>query len=135
MSKDGTAFSSHDWSVAEVRAIHDLALPDLLFRAQAVHRRRHPAGDVQLCSLLSIKTGACPEDCAYCAQSSRYQTGVESESLLDREVVLGIARQARANGVSRVCMGAAWREVRDGHSFERVLDLVKEVMAPRPSPW
>ena len=70
--------------------------------------------EVQVCKLISVKTGGCPEDCSYCAQSSRYQTGVESESLLDREVVLGIARQARANGVSRVCMGAAWREVRDG---------------------
>jgi biotin synthase len=117
----------HDWTPAEVLAIYERPLLELVFQSAAVHRRFHDPAEVQVCKLISVKTGGCPEDCSYCAQSSRYQTGVESQSLLDREVVLGIARQARANGVSRVCMGAAWREVRDGSSFDRVLDLVKEV--------
>jgi biotin synthase len=94
-----------------------------------VHRQFHDPTEVQVCKLISVKTGGCPEDCAYCAQSSRYQTGIDAQPLLDRETVLGIARQAKASGVSRVCMGAAWREVRDGGSFERVLELVKEVTA------
>ncbi len=117
----------HDWSLAELRAIYELPLLELVRRAAAIHRQFHDPAEVQVCKLISVKTGGCPEDCSYCAQSSRYQTGIDSEPLLDRETVLGIARQAKANGISRVCMGAAWREVKDGASFERVLDLVKEV--------
>jgi biotin synthase len=117
----------HDWGPAEVREIYERPLLELVLQSAAVHRRFHDPAEVQVCKLISVKTGGCPEDCAYCAQSARYPTGIESQSMLDRETVLGIARQAKANGVSRVCMGAAWREVRDGGSFERVLDLVKEV--------
>src|SRR3954470_14964794 len=119
----------HDWTLAEVRAIHDLPLLDLLHRAQTVHRAEFGDNKVQLCSLLSVKTGGCPEDCAYCPQAARYQTGVEAEPLLQLEEVLAAARKARAAGATRFCMGAAWREAKDGPQFERVLDMVRGVKA------
>jgi biotin synthase len=117
----------HDWSVAETRAIHDLPLPDLLFRAQSVHRQHHRNDEVQLCSLLSIKTGACPEDCAYCPQSAHYRTNVGPERLLAVDEVLEQARAARGVGATRFCMGAAWRDVRDGRDFDSVLTMVRGV--------
>ena len=117
----------HDWTVEEARAIHDSSLIDLLYRAQDVHRRYHEPGRVQLCSLLSIKTGACPEDCAYCPQSAHHDTGLSAEKLMDVESVLTSARTARDAGASRFCMGAAWREVRDGADFDAVLDMVRGV--------
>ncbi len=117
----------HDWSDAEVRSLHDLPLPELLFRAQLVHRRHHDPTRVQLCTLLSIKTGACPEDCAYCPQSARYRTFVEPERLLDTESVLLAARCAKEAGSTRFCMGAAWREVKDNRDFDRVLEMVRGV--------
>ena len=119
----------HDWSVPEVRAIHDLPLLDLVFRAQSVHRAVFLEHRVQLCSLLSIKTGGCPEDCAYCPQAARYRTGVNAEHLLDVAEVLRSARQARQAGASRFCMGAAWRSVKDGPQFDAVLEMVKGVRA------
>ncbi len=117
----------HDWTREDLRAVHDLPLLDLVFRAAAAHRAHHDAREMQVCKLISIKTGACPEDCSYCAQSSRYETGVESESLLAKDSVMEIARRAKENGISRVCMGAAWREVKDNGQFDRVLDMVKDV--------
>lgn len=117
----------YDWQPEEIRALHDMPLLDLVFRAATVHRQHHDGAEVQVCKLISIKTGACPEDCSYCSQSSRYETGVEPRSLMEREEVLDIARRAKANGVSRVCMGAAWREVKDNAQFDRVLDMVKSV--------
>ena len=117
----------HDWTLAEVRAIHDLPLADLLYRAQTEHRRHHAASEVQLCTLLSIKTGGCPENCTYCPQSAHYDTGVAKEPLMDVESVLGAARAARDAGASRFCMGAAWREVRDGEPFDRVCEMVRGV--------
>lgn len=119
----------HDWTPAEARAIYDSPLPDLVYRAQGVHRRFHEPSDVQLCSLLSIKTGACPEDCAYCPQSAHYETKVEPERLLDLSEVLAQARAAKAAGATRFCMGAAWREVRDGRDFEAVLEMVRGIRA------
>ncbi len=119
----------YDWQPDDIRALHDLPLLDLVFRAATVHRRYHDGREVQVCKLISIKTGACPEDCAYCAQSARYETGIDPQPLLEKETVLDIARRAKENGVSRVCLGAAWREVRDTAPFERVLDMVKEVTA------
>jgi len=116
-----------DWRPEEIRAIHDTPLLELVFRAATVHRRHHDGAEVQVCKLISIKTGACPEDCSYCSQSSRYETGVEPRSMMEREDVLEIARRAKANGVSRVCMGAAWREVKDNTQFDRVLEMVKSV--------
>jgi len=117
----------HDWTVEEVRAIHDLPLTDLVHRAQIVHRQHHPPDAVQLCTLLSVKTGGCPEDCAYCPQSSRHAGGVESERMLSVSDVLSHAKRARDAGASRFCMGAAWRDVKDGPAFERVLDMVRGV--------
>lgn len=117
----------HDWRREELRGIHDLPLMDLLFQAQTVHRRFHEANRVQLCTLLSIKTGACPEDCAYCPQSAHHDVELDAEALLDVEAVLDAAGKAQNNGSTRFCMGAAWREVRDGRQFDQVLDMVKGV--------
>ena len=119
----------HDWMLAEAREIHDAPLLDLVYRAQEVHRRFHPPSAVQLCTLLSIKTGACPEDCAYCSQSAHYRTPVKPEKLMDVDSVLEKARTAKAAGASRFCMGAAWRDVRDGREFDAVLDMVRGVRA------
>ncbi|MBX3731787.1 MAG: biotin synthase BioB [Verrucomicrobiae bacterium] len=117
----------HDWTLEEIRGVHDTPLLDLVFRAAACHRERHDPREMQVCRLISVKTGACPEDCAYCAQSSRYQTGIAPERMLERDQVVAIAQQAKAAGVSRVCLGAAWREVRDNGQFDRVVDMVREV--------
>jgi biotin synthase len=119
----------HDWTLAEVRALHDLPLLDLVHRAQTVHRQAFRGDEVQLCSLLSVKTGGCPEDCAYCPQSARYDTGVEATPLMAVADVLAAARRAREAGATRFCMGAAWREVRDGPQFEDVLAMVRGVRA------
>ena len=117
----------HDWTLAEVRAIHDLPLLDLVHRAQSVHREHFGDNKVQLCSLLSVKTGGCPEDCAYCPQAARYHTGVQAEPLMELDDVLAAARKAHAAGATRFCMGAAWREVKDGPQFDRVLEMVRGV--------
>jgi len=117
----------HDWTLAEVRAIHDLPLLDLVHRAQGVHREHFGDNKVQLCSLLSVKTGGCPEDCAYCPQAARYQTGVAAQPLMELDEVLAAARKAREAGATRFCMGAAWREVKDGPQFDRVLEMVRGV--------
>ncbi len=119
----------HDWTVPELRALHELPLNELLYRAQTLHRRYHNPVEVQMCTLLSIKTGACPEDCAYCPQSAHYETNVEAEGLLDVVDVLDAAGRARDHGATRFCMGAAWREVRDGTQFDAVLDMVRGVRA------
>lgn len=119
----------HNWTVAEIEAIYAAPLPDLIFRAQTMHRAYHRTDEVQGCALLSIKTGGCPEDCAYCPQSAHYKTGVEREGLLSVEAALEAARSARAQGATRFCMGAAWRDVPKGEQFERVLDMVRGVRA------
>jgi biotin synthase len=119
----------HDWSAAEVRALYDLPLLDLLYRAQTIHRSVFVENKVQLCSLLSIKTGGCPENCSYCPQSAHYDTGVKAEKLMPLTEVLDSAKQARDAGATRFCMGAAWREVRDGAQFDSVLEMVKGVRA------
>src|SRR5580658_7783870 len=113
--------------IGPIRAIHDLPLPELIFRAQEIHRRHHDPAAVQLCTLQSIKTGRCPEDCKYCPQSSHYHTGVEPEPLMNTAPILDAARAARDGGASRFCMGAAWREVRDGDQFDSVLATVRGV--------
>lgn len=119
----------HDWTPGQVRAIHDTALFDLVDRARAVHREHHPVGEVQLCTLLSVKTGGCPEDCAYCPQSAHYETPVGREGMLDVALVIDKARLAKQHGATRFCMGAAWREVRDGEPFDRVIEMVRGVKA------
>ncbi len=127
LTSTDTVLVRHDWRDAELRAVHDLPLPELLFRAQATHRAFHDPTKVQLCTLVSIKTGGCPEDCAYCPQSAHYDTGLERQRLLSVETVLTAARDAKATGSTRLCMGAAWREVKDGPEFERVLEMVRAV--------
>lgn len=119
----------HDWTVDELLAIAELPLLDLVYRAASVHREHHDPRDVQRATLLSIKTGGCPEDCAYCPQSARYKTDVTRHPLLDVETVLEAARAARDDGATRFCMGAAWRSVRDGAEFDAVVEMVRGVRA------
>jgi biotin synthase len=111
----------------DVRALYDRPLLSLIDEARAVHHAHHAAAEVQLCTLLSVKTGGCPEDCAYCPQSSHYDTDVGPEKMLDVDLVLASARRARELGATRFCMGAAWREVKDGPAFDRVLAMVRGV--------
>ena len=117
----------HDWTVDEVHTLFELPFMDLCHQAQTMHRSHHPANKVQLCTLSNIKSGGCPEDCAYCPQSARYATGLAAERLLPIDTVLEQARCAKANGASRFCMGAAWRKVRDNKDFERTLEMVSAV--------
>jgi biotin synthase len=119
----------HDWTTEEIEAIYHLPLPELIFRAQTEHRKFHKTDEIQGCQLLSIKTGGCPENCAYCPQSAHYKTAVEREPLLSVETALEAARNAKASGATRFCMGAAWRDVPQGEQFERVLEMVKGVRA------
>jgi biotin synthase len=119
----------YDWTTAEIEAIYNLPLPELIYEAQTIHRRYHSPDEVQACSLLSIKTGGCPEDCAYCPQSAHYNTGVARAALLPLDVTLETARRARDNGATRFCMGAAWRDVPDGPDFDRVVEMVRGVRA------
>src|SRR5262249_10930622 len=109
----------HDWTKAEVRALHDLPLLELTYRAPAVHRQTIGDNTVELCSRLSVKTGGGPEDCAYCPEAARYHTGVKAEKLMPLAEVLEAAKSARSAGAARFCMGAAWREVKDGPQFEQ----------------
>jgi biotin synthase len=117
----------HNWTIVEIEAIYTAPLPDLVFRAQTIHRLHHRTDEVQGCMLLSIKTGGCPEDCGYCAQSARYQTGVDATPLLTVAEVRARAAKAKELGATRFCMGTAWREVKDGPQFEQVLDMVRVV--------
>jgi biotin synthase len=119
----------HNWAREEIRQIFTLPLPELIFQAQVAHREFHRPGEVQLCRLLSIKTGGCPEDCAYCSQSAHYQTGVARQELMSPADVFDAARRAKAEGATRFCMGAAWRQVSDGSDFDRVLEMVRGVAA------
>ncbi|HEY5559789.1 MAG TPA: biotin synthase BioB [Steroidobacteraceae bacterium] len=117
-----------DWSLAEVRELHALPFADLVYQAQTVHRRHFDPNQVQVSTLLSIKTGACPEDCAYCPQSIRYDTGLEREALMEPGAVIERARAAKAAGATRFCMGAAWRSPRD-RDLETVAEMVRGVRA------
>jgi biotin synthase len=119
----------HDWTAGEIVALHDLPLLELVGRANAVHRRHHDPNAVQKASLLSIKTGGCPEDCAYCPQSAHHAVDLERDKLMDPHAVVAIASRAKAAGAERFCMGAAWRQVRDGEEFDAVIDMVKGVRA------
>ena len=117
----------HDWSRAEVRALHDLPLTELVFRAQEQHRQHHEVDRVQLSSLVSIKTGGCVEDCGYCPQSKHHEGAVRPERMLAVDDVVDRARKARDAGASRFCMGAAWRDAKEGPAFDRVLSMVRGV--------
>lgn len=121
---DGTI--RNDWDLAQARHLHELPLFELIDRARAVHTQMHPKDEVQLCTLLSVKTGGCPENCSYCPQSSHHQA-VKGEKMLQVDQVMESARAARAAGATRFCMGAAWREVKDGSAFDRVIDMIKGV--------
>ena len=118
----------HDWTREEVRALLELSFPELIFRAAQTHRQYFDPAEVQISTLLSIKTGGCPEDCAYCPQAAQYGTGVKAEKLMSLEAVLREARAAKANGASRFCMGAAWREPKD-RDLEQVCAMVEGVKA------
>jgi biotin synthase len=118
----------HDWTRAEVRALFELPFPDLMFQAQSVHRMHFDPRAVQISTLLSIKTGGCPEDCAYCPQSVSYETGVEAGKLMSRDAVLEEAQAAKAAGASRFCMGAAWRSPKD-RDLDHVCAMVEGVKA------
>ena len=123
-------FFRHDWTTDEIVAVHDLPLLDLISRANSLHRNIHAVSDIQKASLLSIKTGGCPEDCAYCPQSAHYrEVNLDKIDMMTTDAVLGIAARAKAAGADRFCMGAAWRNVRDGVAFDAVLDMVHGVRA------
>lgn len=117
----------NDWTLQEIHDIYNQPLLELVHRAATVHRQYHDTGEVQVCTLLSIKTGGCTEDCAYCPQAARYNTGVDVQALMKKEEVLAYAQKAKDAGSTRFCMGAAWREVRDNRDFDRVLDMVRGV--------
>ncbi|WP_207461344.1 biotin synthase BioB [Azospirillum sp. SYSU D00513] len=118
----------HDWTVEEIADLHELPLLELVGRANAVHRRHHDPNAVQKASLLSIKTGGCPEDCAYCPQSAHHrEVDLDRAKLMDPDGVVALAARAKAAGAERFCMGAAWREVRDGAEFDAVLEMVRGV--------
>ncbi len=117
----------NNWSLEEVRNIYEMPLMELIFQAASIHRRYNHTGEVQVCTLLSIKTGGCSEDCAYCPQAARYHTDVSVEPLMKKEEVIAYAQKAKEAGSTRFCMGAAWREVRDNRDFDRVLEMVKGV--------
>ena len=116
----------HDWTRAEIGALFDLPFPELIFRAQSIHRQYFDPAEVQISTLLSIKTGGCPEDCAYCPQSARYDTGIHAEKLMALDAVVAEARAAKSAGASRFCMGAAWRSPKDS-DLARVCAMVEAV--------
>ncbi len=118
----------HDWTREEVRALFALPFPELMFRAQSVHRAHFDPTEVQISTLLSIKTGGCPEDCAYCPQSATYDTGLRAEKLMSLDAVLAAARAAKASGASRFCMGAAWRSPKE-RDLDRVCAMIEGVKA------
>jgi biotin synthase len=118
----------HDWTRAEIQALFDLPFPDLIFHAQRIHRQHFDPHEVQISTLLSIKTGGCPEDCAYCPQSAHHNAGVAADKLMDVAAVVEEARAARAAGASRFCMGAAWRAPKD-RDLDQVCAMVEGVRA------
>ncbi len=117
----------HDWTLEEVRSIFNQPLLDLVYQASDVHRRFHQTDDIQKCTLVSIKTGGCPEDCGYCSQSVHHESDLTREPLMGVDIIRQKAKQAREAGATRLCMGAAWRSAKKGKSFETVLEMVKAV--------
>ncbi|MFT4736048.1 MAG: biotin synthase [Cyclobacteriaceae bacterium] len=117
----------NDWTKEEIADIYHKPVMELIYEAATVHRQNNDPSEVQVCTLLSIKTGGCPEDCSYCPQAARYHTDVKVHKLLDVDFVLNNAQTAKENGSTRFCMGAAWREVRDNRDFDKVIEMVKGV--------
>ncbi|MBT6177380.1 MAG: biotin synthase BioB [Deltaproteobacteria bacterium] len=124
-----TADIRHDWTLEEVHSIYNQPLLDLVHQASDVHRKFHQTDDIQKCTLVSIKTGGCPEDCGYCSQSVHHEADLTREPLMGVDVIRQKAKQARVAGATRLCMGAAWRSAKKGKSFETVLEMVKAVNA------
>ena len=120
--------TKNNWKTSEVEALFDLPFNDLIFKAQTIHRENFDPNAIQISTLLSIKTGACPEDCAYCPQSVRYDTGLEKEALMEIDAVVAAAKKAKETGASRFCMGAAWRSPKD-RDLDKVTKMVQEVKA------
>jgi biotin synthase len=119
----------NNWSREEIAAIYNTPVLELIYQAATVHRQFHNPQEVQVCTLLSVKTGGCPEDCAYCPQAARYHTNVKVQKLMEVDEVLSKAAEAKDSGSTRFCMGAAWREVRDNRDFDKVIEMVKGVNA------
>ncbi|MCH2044361.1 MAG: biotin synthase BioB [Saprospiraceae bacterium] len=119
----------NNWTKSEIEAIYNMPILDLVYRAATVHRQYNDANEVQVCTLLSVKTGGCPEDCSYCPQAARYNTGVDAERMLPTDEVLTKASIAKQNGATRFCMGAAWRNVKNNKQFDRIIDMVKGINA------
>lgn len=117
----------NDWSIQEIENIYHQPLLELVYQAATVHRVWHKVSEVQVCTLLSVKTGGCPEDCSYCGQAARYHTGITVKALMDKDDVVAIAQRAKDAGSSRFCMAAAWREVRDNRDFDKIIEMVKGV--------
>ena len=117
----------YDWTIEELKELYAMPLLELISKSNHLHNQFHEPAEVQVCSLISIKTGGCPEDCKYCAQSSRYQTSVSAQPMMQYEAVLNEAKKAAERGATRVCLGAAWKEVRDSKQFEEVLQMVKGI--------
>ncbi len=117
----------HDWTTEEITAIYNKPFLDLVYEAASIHRENKDYAEVQISSLISIKTGGCSEDCSYCPQAARYHTDLDVQALMKVDQVVDAAKTAKAGGASRLCMGAAWREVRDNRDFDRVIDMVKAV--------
>jgi biotin synthase len=117
----------NDWTIEEVYEVYNKPMLELIFEAGSIHRKYNQTGEVQVCTLLSIKTGGCPEDCAYCPQAARYSTNVTAQALMQTEEVLSYAMKAKEAGSTRFCMGAAWREVRSNRDFDKVIEMVRGV--------
>lgn len=117
----------HNWTIEELKEIYDLPLLELISKSNHIHVQIHKRSEIQVCNLISIKTGGCPEDCKYCAQSSRYQTSVSAQPMMTLTAVLNEAKRAVERGATRVCLGAAWREIRDSKQFEDILQMIKEI--------
>src|ERR1700748_543894 len=117
----------NNWAKEEISEIYHRPLLDLIYEAATVHRENKDYSEVQISSLISIKTGGCPEDCAYCPQAARYNTGVDVHAIMPKDEVMAVAQKAKDGGASRLCMGAAWREVRDNRDFDKVIEMVKVV--------
>src|ERR1700755_2330118 len=117
----------NNWTKEEIAEIYNTPLLDLIYRAATIHRENKDYSEVQISSLIAIKTGGCPEDCAYCPQAARYNSGVNVHAIMRKDEVIAAAEKAKSCGASRLCMGAAWREVRDTRDFDKVIEMVQAV--------
>lgn len=117
----------HNWTEKEILEIYSTPLLDLVYKSATIHRKFHTASEIQVSSLVAVKTGACQEDCTYCPQSARYKTGVSAQPLMEVEQVIEAAKRAKEAGATRFCMGAAWREAKDSHEFDKIVEMVKAV--------